>query len=227
MEVLDEVDGVCGRLVLRGDGRDFEVIANGMFLMETRNGESERLLVSAAAEAARTRGWPCRMLLGGLGVGLSLRAALDHPSVGEVVVVEREPAVIAWNREGPLRGTHGDALADERVTVVGSDLLTWLAEASVAGVERFDAVCLDIDNGPQWTVDDGNAALYDDSGLRRLASLLRPGGVLAVWGAGAEDEFTRRLRVRFRDVEVLEVPVARGEPDVVWLARAKPDRRGT
>ncbi|HEV7980245.1 spermidine synthase [Amycolatopsis sp.] len=211
-EVLEDVDGVCGRLLLRRVGDDFEVIANGVFLMDTRNGESERLLVSVAADMVPGK---ARMLIGGLGVGYSLRAALDHPGVGEIVVVEREPSVIDWNRNGPLRDVHGDALADERVTVVQADLVEWLATTD----ERFDALCLDIDNGPLWTVTNGNASLYGPAGLVRLATRLRPGGVLAVWSAEASPAFTRRLRARFNEVQVLEVPVPQGEPDVVWLAR--------
>jgi spermidine synthase len=211
-EVLDAVDGVCGRLVLRRVRGDFEVIANGVFLMDTRNGESERLLVSVAADLVPGT---ARMLIGGLGVGYSLRAALDHPGVGEIVVVEREPSVIEWNRTGPLREVNGDALADERVTVVEADLVEWMGRTK----ERFDALCLDIDNGPQWIVTEGNAALYGNSGLNTLASRLRPGGVLAVWSAEASPAFTRRLRSRFNEVRVLEVPVPQGEPDVVWLAR--------
>jgi spermidine synthase len=211
-EVLDEVKGVCGQLVLRRVGADFEVIANGVFLMDTRNGESERLLVSVAADMVPGRS---RMLIGGLGVGYSLRAALDHPGVGEIVVVEREPSVIEWNRTGPLREVHGDALADERVTVVRADLVKWLEQTD----ERFDAVCLDIDNGPLWTVTEGNASLYSPSGLVNVAERLRPGGALAVWSAEASPTFTRRLRARFNEVRVIEVPVPRGEPDVVWIAR--------
>jgi spermidine synthase len=212
-ELVDKVTGVCGELVLRRVDDDFEVIANGVFLMDTRNGESERLLVSVAADMVPGT---ARMLIGGLGVGYSLRAALDHPGVGEIVVVEREAAVIEWNRTGPLRAVHGGALADERVTVVEADLVKWMAETE----ERFDAVCLDIDNGPQWTVTEGNAQLYGHSGLDTLAERLRPGGVLAVWSAEASSAFTRRLKARFNEVQVLEVPVPRGEPDVVWLARA-------
>ncbi|GAB2752208.1 spermidine synthase [Amycolatopsis magusensis] len=211
-EVLAEVDGVCGQLVLRRAGADFEVIANGVFLMDTRNGESERLLVSVAADLVPGR---ARMLIGGLGVGYSLRAALDHPGVGDIVVVEREPAVIDWNRTGPLRAVHGDALSDPRVTVVEADLVRWLRETT----DRFDALCLDIDNGPQWTVTAGNATLYSAAGLDTLADRLRPGGVLAVWSAEASDEFTASLQDRFNEVRVLEIPVPRGEPDVVWIAR--------
>ncbi|MFE0025371.1 spermidine synthase [Amycolatopsis sp. NPDC059021] len=211
-EVVDVVRGRGGELVLRRAGEAFEVIANGVFLMDTRNGESERLLVTGAADALAPG---ARILIGGLGVGFSLRAALEHPNVGEVVVVEREPAVIEWNRVGPLRTVHGDALADPRVIVVEADLVAWLRETG----ETFDALCLDIDNGPEWTVTDGNAALYGESGVEGLVARLRPGGVIAVWSAGAAPSFTERLRSRFADVRVAEVPVLRGEPDVVWFAK--------
>ncbi|WP_329071295.1 spermidine synthase [Amycolatopsis sp. NBC_01480] len=212
-EVLDVVTGRGGELVLRRDGSAFEVIANGVFLMDTRNGESERLLVTGAADRLAPG---ATILIGGLGVGFSLRAALDHPNVDSVVVVEREAAVIEWNRGGPLRSVHDDALADPRVRVVEVDLVAWLR----ATEERFDALCLDIDNGPEWTVTEGNAELYAESGVGGLARLLRPGGVLAVWSAGAAPSFTDRLRTRFADVRTVEVPVPRGEPDVLWFARS-------
>jgi spermidine synthase len=207
----DRRAGEAGELALRRAGDHDEIIANGVFLMDTRNGSSERLMATAAADAMCAGG---RLLLGGLGVGFSLRAALDHPRVGSVVVVEREAAVIEWNR-GPLRGVHGDALSDARVRCVHADLLAWLGSA-----EPFDAICLDIDNGPEWTVSDGNATLYSDAGLALLAATLTPGGVLAVWSASASEAFVGRLGARFAGVEVLEVAVERGEPDVVFLARA-------
>ena len=103
METVERIEGACGELVLRRDGDHHEIIANGTFLMDTRNGESERLLVRVAADRMPAGG---TVLLGGLGVGFSLRAALDHPRVGEVVVVEREAAVIEWNR-GELAAHHG------------------------------------------------------------------------------------------------------------------------
>lgn len=211
-DVLDVVAGKSGELILRRAGEDFEVIANGVFLMDTRNGESERLLVSVAADLVPGK---ARMLIGGLGVGYSLRAALDHPGVGEIVVVEREPAVIAWNREGPLKDVHDDALSDKRVTVVEADLVKWLRRTE----ERFDALCLDIDNGPEWTVTDGNAALYQNDGLDMLAARLRPGGVLGVWSAEAVPSFAKRMRARFGEVRELKIPVPQGEPDVLWFAR--------
>jgi spermidine synthase len=208
-QVLARVPGVCGELVLRRNGPHHEIIANGVFLMDTRNGESERLLVNAAADRMPAGG---SMLVGGLGVGFSLRAALAHPSVGEVVVVEREPAVIEWNTA--YLG-NADVLADQRVRVVNADLLTWLPAAG-----EFAALCLDIDNGPEWTVDEGNAALYGPAGLDMLVAALAPGGVLAVWSAGRAPAFVAALTERLGPVETLEIPVPRGEPDLVFLAHS-------
>ena len=107
------------------------------------------------------------------------------------------------------------ALDDPRVRVVAADLLSYLA--SDAG--SYDAICLDIDNGPEWTVTASNRALYDAAGLALAARRLRPGGVLAVWSAAESSWFAGRLRGVFSDVEVLPVPVARGVPDVVYVAR--------
>lgn len=216
-DTIDRRAGQAGELALRRAGEHFEIIVNGVFLMDTRNGESERLLARAAADRMPAGG---PMLIGGLGVGLSLRAALDHPRVGQagrVVVLEREAAIVEWNH-GPLRHVHGDALADPRVRCVRADLVGWLAGTT----ERFAAICLDVDNGPEWTVTPDNAVLYDDAGLDLLAGALLPGGVLAIWSAAASDAFAARLRTRFTAVEVLPVPVPRGEPDVVFVAAAPP-----
>lgn len=193
--------------MLRQVGPHYEIIANGVFLMDTRNGESERLMVRAAADRMPAGG---RLLVGGLGVGFSLREALAHPSVGEVVVVEREPAVIEWN--STYLG-NASLLSDPRVTVAREDLMTCLP-----GAGTFAALCLDIDNGPEWTVDEGNTALYGPAGLDMLSAALAPGGVLAVWSAGAAPAFVAALTDRFGPVETLAVPVPRGEPDLVFLA---------
>jgi spermidine synthase len=208
--VLARTDGHCGELVLRGDGVHFEVIANGMFLMDTRGGASERLLVDAAADRMPAGG---HVLIGGLGVGFSLAAAVEHPRVGRVTVVEREPAVIEWAR-GPLAHVHGHALSHERVRCVEADLADYLRTT----VDRFDAICLDVDNGPEWTVTEGNRGLYEDAGLDAITARLAPGGVLSTWSATAAPVFAERLRARFAEVEALAVPVPRGEPDTVFVA---------
>ncbi|MDN5858393.1 MAG: spermidine synthase [Pseudonocardia sp.] len=208
---IERVRGVNGELVLRRRDGHHEIVANGVFLMDTRAGRSERLLVTAAAERMPARG---RMLLGGLGVGFSLAAALAQPPVREVHVVEVEPAVVRWNR-GPLAGYHGDALADPRVRVHVADVAAVFDAAAAA---QFDAICLDVDNGPGWLVAPRNARLYSPTGIAAMARVLAPGGVLAVWSASVTGELTEHLPAAFDDVVTLEVPVARGEPDVVVLA---------
>jgi len=199
-----------GELALRRSGGHFEIVSNGVFLMDTRAGESERLLARAALDG---RDGPCRVLIGGLGVGFTVAEALRHPACGEVTVVEIEPAVLDWQRRH-LAPVAGHPLDDPRVVVVRADLLGWLAE----GTDRYDVVCLDIDNGPQWTVMDSNSALYGDSGLQLVAGRLAGAGTVAVWSAAADADFAASLSRRFGDLRTLRVPVARGEPDVVYLA---------
>jgi spermidine synthase len=120
---------------------------------------------------------------------------------------------------GYLRRTNGDCLRDGRVLVVVSDLLEYLRRAG----DRFDAICLDIDNGPEWLSAAENAVLYSGAGLRELARHLLPGGALAVWSFAPSESFAARLQGIFRDVAVLAFPVARGPDDVVYLARAPDD----
>jgi spermidine synthase len=209
-EVIERTTGRAGELVLRRDGEHHEIVANGVFLMDTRGGRSERLLVSATADRMPP---PGRMLIGGLGVGFSLAAALVHPAVTAVEVVEYEPAVVRWNR-GPLASVHGDALADPRVVVHEEDVADRLAAAAPGS---FDAICLDTDNGPDWLVSPANARLYTDTGLSAAARALSPAGVLAIWSAAPAPALAARLGGIFTEVMTLEVPVERGEPDVVVL----------
>ncbi|WP_369225382.1 spermidine synthase [Streptomyces sp. R39] len=212
--VLDRRDGPYGEVVLRRHGELLQIIANGCFLMDTSDGRSERLLVDAAFEALDGRSEPA-VLIGGLGVGFSLAHAARDPRWGRITVVEREPAVIDWHRGGPLATLSADAFADPRTTVVESDLVAYVNETS----DTFDALCLDIDNGPDWTVDKGNEGLYSQAGLAGCARVLRPGGVLAVWSAQPSAEFEGSLwNAGFQRVRTEEIPVARGVPDVVHLA---------
>lgn len=211
--VVDRAHGVNGELVLRRSGDHYEIISNGTFLMDTRNGESERLLIDAAL-TGRTA--PARVLIGGLGVGFSLAQAARRPTL-EITVVELEPAVIGWHRTH-LRPFSAGTLDDPRVRIDCADLTAWLRDAH-GREDRYDAICLDTDNGPDWTVTEANTRLYDDTGLRRIHRMLAPGGVLAVWSAGASPAYEDRLRRAFPDVDVRPVPVPRGEPDVIYLAR--------
>jgi spermidine synthase len=205
--VIDRAVTERGEIVLRRRGDDYEIISNGVFLMDTRNGESERLLVSAALDACAA---PDDVLIGGLGVGFSLDEAVRSASPKSISVVEIEPTVITWHRDH--FGASG--LADPRVRVVRADLMDHLTGRA----DEYDVICLDVDNGPEWTVTDDNRAIYGDHGLSLLRSRLRPGGVLAVWSAAESSAFASRLAAKFGRVTTMRVPVPRGAPAVVYVA---------
>lgn len=231
---LDRRDGPYGEVALRkrpGDGGDsgdvYEIIANGTFLMDTSDGRSERLLVDAAQDALdpdRRDGQPA-VLIGGLGVGFSLAHAAADARWGRIVVVEREQAVIEWHHKGPLARISGAALGDPRTVILHTDLVDYIRTATEAAegtdevFDTYDALCLDIDNGPGWTVTEENAGLYTPGGLAACMARLNPGGVLAVWSAQPSADFDEALRnAGFTGVRTEEIPVARGVPDVVHLA---------
>ncbi|MGV9577181.1 spermidine synthase [Streptomyces sp. NPDC003509] len=213
--VLDRREGPFGEVVLRERGSDFEIIANGCFLMDTSDGRSERLLIDAALAALPTGRPDPSVLIGGLGVGFSLVRAAEEPRWGRIAVVEREQAIVDWHLDGPLGRISGAALTDPRTEVLRTDLVDHLRTTT----ERYDALCLDIDNGPDWTVTEGNGSLYSAAGVEVCRTRLTPGGVLAVWSAQPSAEFESTLRnAGFRAVTTEEVAVARGVPDVVHLA---------
>ncbi|MEU7316798.1 spermidine synthase [Streptomyces sp. NPDC007083] len=235
---IERRSGPYGEVVLRQRGTHFEIIANGCFLMDTSDGRSERLLVCAAldelsqggkdhsgrsgtsSDSAERPGHPAgpRLLIGGLGVGFSSAEAAAEPRWGRVTVVEREPAILDWHRSGPLSAISGPALTDPRTELVEADLVAYVHRCAESG-PRFDALCLDIDNGPEWTVTDDNSTLYSPAGLAACRAALTPGGVLAVWSAQPSPAFEGSLRnAGFCRVRTDEIPVARGVPDVVHFA---------
>lgn len=209
--VLDRVATPRGELVLRQVGGHLEVVSNGVFLMDTRGGTSERALVR---EALAAHGTARTLLIGGLGLGFSLREAVGHAPLDRIVVVEIEQRVVDWHatRLAHLTAT---ALADPRVEVVVTDVAGHLASSPGA----YDVVCLDVDNGPEWPVTEANAALYAGVGLAGVIRALRPGGVLGVWSASPSPAFESLLRRHLTDVRALEVdaPAPRGGPDLVYL----------
>ncbi|MEV8055875.1 spermidine synthase [Streptomyces antimycoticus] len=225
---VDRREGPYGEVVLRRRGGGgpsgdavFEIIANGCFLMDTSDGRSERLLIRAALGALPADRPSPALLIGGLGVGFSLVEAVAEPRWGRIAVVEREAAVIDWHREGPLAAVTAGALADPRAEIVHADLVAWLRTGpqTPQAPQSYDALCLDIDNGPDWTVTEDNDGLYSPAGLAACAARLAPGGVLAVWSARPSPAFEESLRnAGFTQVRTEEVTVARGVPDVVHLA---------
>lgn len=189
-ELLGETctpDGNDMRLTKRDE--EYVVLLNGKTLMSSRAHGSEEALATTGCRHLRTAEQP-RVLVGGLGMGFTLRAALDVlPAHAIVTVAELVPAVVEWNR-GPLSQLAGHPLRDRRVRIDLNDVGFTLR----ANPGRFDAVLLDVDNGPRAFTSEANQGLYDNAGVAAAYAALRDDGVLAVWSAWEDRKFEQRLR---------------------------------
>ena len=206
-------DGV--ELSLTRRDREYVILAGGKSLMSSRMHGSEEALAMLACRAVRTRVEPS-VLVGGLGMGFTLRAALAE--LGEdagIVVAELVPAVVAWAR-GPMAEVFGGCLDDPRVAIQETDVGQLIRSGSAA----WDAILLDVDNGPEGIVHKGNDALYSLAGLGAARTALKPGGVLAVWSQGPDSGFTRRLKQAGFAVEEVNTRAngKRGARHVIWIA---------
>jgi spermidine synthase len=201
LELLGETitsDGTDMKLVRRDS--EYIILANGKSLMSSRMHGSEEALATFGCRRARTLEQPS-VLVGGLGMGFTLRATLDFLAPdARVVVAELLPAVVQWNR-GPLGPLAGHPLRDKRVRVEVGDVRVALS----SGRDVFDAVLLDVDNGPAAFSASENAGLYDDRGLAAARAALKMGGVLAVWSAREDRKFEQRLRYGGFGVQVERV----------------------
>ncbi|WP_018267198.1 hypothetical protein [Methylosinus sp. LW4] len=205
-------------LLLRRRGGIYEIRCNGYDLMSNRAHRSEEALARLAL-AEISAAMP-RILVGGLGMGFTLRAALDAaPREARITVAELLPEIIAWNR-GPLAPLAGRPLEDARVEAREGDVAA-LMEAEACA---YDAILLDIDNGPEAVLCDINSALFSARGLRNMQRALAPAGVLAVWSADPSPGFEQRLeetRFSFR-AEEIAARGAEGDPrHTIYLARAR------
>jgi spermidine synthase len=207
--VLDRRSTPHGELLLRRVDDAFELIANGVFLMDSRDGRSERELVRRALP----QGGLVDVLIGGLGFGFSAAEALSHPEVRAVTVVEIEETIVDWAGTA-LRPVTGLDLDDPRLTVVIDDFSAYLARMDGG----LDAICLDVDNGPDWLVHEANAHLYTRAGLTELRAHLRPGGRLTVWSHAPAAGLLADLEALFGDAYAVEVPRRGLPPDVVYVA---------
>ncbi len=217
------LSGKDGSLRLLQRGTEFSIRLAQCELMNSRLSGSEEDLATLSAERIRGRERP-RVLIGGLGMGFTLRAALAaFPPGAELVVAELVPAVVAWAR-GPMAAMHGDSLSDPRVEIKVVDVIPLVAERKSA----WDAILLDVDNGPDGLTRSGNDGLYDHAGLARARTALKPGGVLAIWSSGPDAGFTRRLRQSGLMVEEVKVRARKGHGTarhVIWFA-TKPTGTG-
>jgi spermidine synthase len=180
-------DGTDLKLTRRD--KEYIILANGKSLMSSRMHGSEEALATFGCRRARTLEQP-QVLVGGLGMGFTLSATLDVlPPDATVVVAEISPAVVEWNR-GPLGPLAGHPLKDRRARVEIGDVAVRLSSSPA----EFDAVLLDVDNGPSAFSAPDNAGLYDDRGLAAARAALKMGGVLAIWSARDDRKFEQRLR---------------------------------
>ncbi|MHC2464009.1 spermidine synthase [Bradyrhizobium embrapense] len=210
------IPGTEGELRLMRRGREFSIMLGTNELMNSRLSGSEEALATLAAKKIEQVAKP-HFLIGGLGMGFTLRAALKVLGPGaRIVVAELVPAVVAWAR-GPMAEIFGDSLADPRVSI---------EEVDVADVIRrhpssFDAILLDVDNGPEGLTRKANDGLYDVAGLRAAHTALRRGGVLAVWSSGPNAKFPKSLsRAGFavNEIAVRATGRGRGVRHVIWIA---------
>jgi spermidine synthase len=204
--------------VLSRRGDVFHIHVDRYELMASRAHGSEEELARLAIAALGRRPAP-RVLIGGLGMGFTVRAALDALSEqpqATIEVAEVFPAVVAWNR-GPLAALAREPLADSRVSVVEADVGDVIASA--AG--RYDAILLDVDNGPEALTLDSNRRLYAPAGLRQLHAALAPRGVLAVWSTDDDPRFAYRLdEIGFTaETRRVRARAGRGARHVVFVAR--------
>ncbi len=197
-------------------GGDFMIVLYRNELMSSRMSGSEIALAEMTCDRLRGRKAP-HLLIGGYGMGFTLRAALVAVDAGSTVTVaELVPEIIAWAR-GPMAELAAGCLDDARVHLIEEDV----ANVIEAGRATYDAILLDVDNGPDGLVRQENDRLYSSRGLAAAMDALKPGGVLAIWSAGSDDAFARRLsRVGFtvEEVVVRARSNGKGPRHIIWFA---------
>ena len=200
-------------MVLEREGAHVCIRVGHRTLMSSDAHDSEDELGRLIAQAVRGVSQP-RILIGGLGLGFTLRAALDgSPPAARVDVAELVPAVVNWNR-AECGEYAGRPLDDPRVTLFIEDVAAVIARS----VGVYDAIALDVDNGPSAVTHPSNEQLYDEAGLARAYAALRPGGVFAVWSSFPADLFTKALEQLGGSVELVTTTVGVGAPQhYVWL----------
>jgi spermidine synthase len=210
------VPGAEVELRLMRRGAEFSMMLGQNELMNSRLIGSEQALATLACKRIEAVKRP-HLLIGGLGMGFTLRAALAMlGSEARIVVAELVPAVIAWAR-GPMAEIFGDSLVDPRASIRSADVV----EVIQSHISAFDAILLDVDNGPEGLIRRANDALYDSKGLKAIRRALRPGGVLAVWSSGPNPAFSKRLRAagfEVNEVAVRATAKRSGARHVIWFA---------
>ncbi|KFG90643.1 Spermidine synthase [Sphingobium herbicidovorans NBRC 16415] len=219
-ELIDTAPVPGGQeLKLYRRGADHMIVLDRNELMSSRMSGSEKALAVMTLE--RLKGCPApHILIGGYGMGFTLRAALaELVQGGRITLVELVPKIIEWAR-GPMAELAAGCLDDPRVTLIEGDVAAEIAAAN----ESYDAILLDVDNGPDGLTAPANDRLYSASGLATAKAALKPGGILAIWSAGSDDPFTRRLRNAGFAVDEVAVKArdnGKGPRHVIWFARKR------
>ena len=210
------IPGSDGELRLMRRGAEFSIKLGANELMNSRLSGSEAALATLAARKIEAVETP-HVLIGGLGMGFTLRAALAVLGAdARVVVAELVPEVVAWAR-GPMAGIFAGSLDDPRASILETDVLDVIG----SNQRTFDAILLDVDNGPEGLTRKANDALYESAGLKMAWAALRPRGVLAVWSSGPNPPFAGRLRLAGFDVNEVNIRATGrggGARHVIWIA---------
>jgi spermidine synthase len=216
-----EMPGGSEALHLWRRGAEFSIRIGRTELMNSRLGGSEKALAALACSRIAGRQEP-RLLIGGLGMGFTLRAALAAlGDKAKVTVAELAPAIVKWAR-GPMAEIFGDSLTDARVAICEEDVGRLIR----SGRAVYDAILLDVDNGPEGLSRTANDGLYGAQGLSAARAALRPHGIFAVWSSGPSEAFTRRLRAAGFSAEEIGVRAngRRGARHIIWIAERMSDR---
>lgn len=213
------VPGNGGELKLMQRGHEFSIMSGSTELMNSRLSGSEEALATLSAERLAATRAPA-VLIGGYGMGFTLRAALKaFGPEARITVGELVPEVLDWAK-GPMATLSGDSLVDPRLTLAVGDVASLIRGGS------WDAILLDVDNGPEGLSRRANDRLYNRPGLATAREALRPGGLFCVWSSAPHDPFTRRLEESGFEVEEVRVRATgtrRGARHVIWIARRPRD----
>lgn len=211
-------DGVL--LELYSHGRDYMIVLGRNELMSTRMRFSEEQLAELTIDRLG-RDNP-RILIGGYGMGFTYRAAAARlGSSAQIVVAEISEEIVDWAR-GPMAELTGESLSDPRLTLEICDVAALIDDANDGTCAKFDAILLDVDNGPDGLVRDANNRLYSRTGLAKARDALKAGGILAVWSAAPDPAFRKRLKDAGLDVEergIRSRPNNKGAHHTIWFAR--------
>lgn len=217
-EEIDRADvpGGEGEVILRKRGTEFSIRTDTTELMNSRLHGSEDALAELTCNRIARKNKQ-RILIGGLGMGYTLAAALQHAGYASLItVVELIPAVVRWNREH-LGHLAGNPLYDGRVSVLEDDVAAIISSKK----NTWDAILLDVDNGPDGLTRQANDRIYGMGGLQKAFRALRAGGILSIWSSGADEHFTRRLKQCQFQTETVTVRArksGKGSRHTIWLA---------